>query len=43
MEAVALTFAIIGFVFGVVAISQVGSLKKEMRRLRKRVEGDSDR
>ena len=40
MEAAALTFGIIGMTFGLIAISQVEHLKKELRRLKDRVEGE---
>ena len=33
MEAAPLTFGILGFVFGVVVVSEVNNLKKELRRL----------
>ena len=39
MEAAPLIFGILGFVFGVVAVSEVNNLKKERRRL-KRNAGD---
>ena len=40
MEAVALTFGTLGFVFGLVAVSQVNQLKKEVGRLRERLGGE---
>ncbi len=35
MDAAALTFGIRGFVFGLVAVSAVNNLKKELRRLKR--------
>ena len=32
MEAVALTFGILGFVFGLTALSEVNKLKKQLRQ-----------
>ena len=40
MDSVALTFAILGFSFGVIAYSQVNQLKKEVQKLRNRLEGE---
>ncbi len=40
MEVVAFTFAILGFTFGVIAVSQVNQLKKEVQRLKNRLEGE---
>ena len=40
MEAVALTFGIIGFVFGVVAVSEVNKLKKQLQELRNRIQSE---
>ncbi len=35
MEAAALTFGILGFVFAMVPVSGVNNLKKELKRLRR--------
>ena len=37
MDAVALPFAILGFIFGMAALAQVTLLKKEVERLRDRL------
>ena len=39
MEAAALTFGILGFVFGLVAVSEVNNLNKELQRLKRNAGG----
>ena len=40
MEAVALSFGVMGFIFGMAAMSQVAQLKKEVQRLRDQPENE---
>ena len=40
MEGVGLTFALMGFVFGLGALGQVVQLKNEVQRLRSQLEAD---
>ncbi len=40
MDAVALPFAIMGFIFGLAEFAQVIEMKKEVQRLRSQLEGD---
>ena len=40
MDAAALSLAVLGFTFGVIALGQVNELKKVVERLRNQLEGD---
>jgi hypothetical protein len=42
MEAVALTFGLTGFVFGLMAFTQLIQLRKEVKELREKIDGAED-
>ena len=40
METAAFTFGTIGLVFGIIAVGQVNELKRELQRMKVRLEGE---